>query len=141
VSAPVGPPLSNLGLRTVKRSAASQCLLACADVAPDRCCSLVPGFRLGTTMTYMERIGVRLLQQNAAAVLRRVEAGERVEVTDRGRPVALLVPIPKGGGLDRLRAEGRVTLARRDVLPEIVPSVPGEPALSEILAGMREDER
>jgi len=38
----------------------------------------------------MEKIGVRQLQQNAAAAVRRVQRGERLEVTDRGRPVAIL---------------------------------------------------
>ena len=42
----------------------------------------------------MERIGVRELRQHASRYLARVRAGESVEVTDRGRPVARLVPVP-----------------------------------------------
>ena len=42
----------------------------------------------------MEPIGVRALKQNASAVLKGiVESGEAVTVTDRGRPVAQIVPI------------------------------------------------
>jgi prevent-host-death family protein len=41
----------------------------------------------------MERIGVRELRQNASRYLARVAGGETLEVTDRGRPVALLVPL------------------------------------------------
>ena len=42
----------------------------------------------------MERIGVRELRQHASRYLARVRAGETIEVTDRGRPVARLVPPP-----------------------------------------------
>lgn len=41
----------------------------------------------------MERIGVRELRQNASRYLARVERGECFEVTDHGRPVAMVVPI------------------------------------------------
>ncbi|MBK5222111.1 MAG: type II toxin-antitoxin system Phd/YefM family antitoxin [Acidimicrobiia bacterium] len=41
----------------------------------------------------MERIGIRELRQNASRYLARVRAGETIEVTDRGRPVARLVPV------------------------------------------------
>ena len=40
----------------------------------------------------MKTIGVRQLRQRASEYLRRVEAGGTVEVTARGRAVALLVP-------------------------------------------------
>jgi prevent-host-death family protein len=41
----------------------------------------------------MERIGVRELRQHASRYLARVRAGETIEVTDRGRAVARLVPV------------------------------------------------
>jgi prevent-host-death family protein len=64
------------------------------------------------TMCYMERIGIRELRQNASRYIERVKAGETLEVTERGRPVAVLAPLPKPtSGLDRLIAEGRVTPA------------------------------
>jgi prevent-host-death family protein len=43
----------------------------------------------------MEQIGVRELRQQAGRYLARVATGETIEVTDRGRPVALLVPTRK----------------------------------------------
>ena len=43
-------------------------------------------------MSHMERVGVRELRRDASAILRRVAAGETVEVTDRGRHVAVGVP-------------------------------------------------
>ena len=44
-------------------------------------------------MSHMERVGVRELRRDASAILRRVAAGETVEVTDRGRPVHVLLTI------------------------------------------------
>ncbi|HKV98709.1 MAG TPA: type II toxin-antitoxin system prevent-host-death family antitoxin [Vicinamibacterales bacterium] len=38
-------------------------------------------------------IGVRELKANLSACLRRVQAGERLTVTDRGRAVAVLAPV------------------------------------------------
>jgi prevent-host-death family protein len=43
----------------------------------------------------MDRIGVRELRQHASKYLNRVAHGETIEVTDRGRPVARLVPTPQ----------------------------------------------
>ena len=41
----------------------------------------------------MDRVGIRELRQNLSVYLRRVRAGEALEVTERGRPVATLQPI------------------------------------------------
>jgi prevent-host-death family protein len=90
----------------------------------------------------MERVGIRELRQNAAAVLRRVASGEVVEVTDRGRAVARIVPLHEASGLDQLVAEGRASGTTRDLL-DIKPMsrVAGKPLLSKVLADMRSDER
>lgn len=62
----------------------------------------------------MERIGVRQLRQHASTYLAKVKAGETVEVTQRGRLVALLVPPrPAASARDDLIAEGRLIPARR----------------------------
>jgi prevent-host-death family protein len=56
------------------------------------------------------KVGVRELRQNLSVYLRRVKAGEALEVTDRGHVVALLVPLPDPDTpLDRLVASGRAT--------------------------------
>jgi prevent-host-death family protein len=91
----------------------------------------------------MKRIGVRELRQQASKYLRQVEAGETIEVTDRGRPVALLVPVPSRGVLDRLAASGRLVLASRDLLDlgKPIEPTPGVPLPSEALADARADER
>ena len=57
----------------------------------------------------MERIGVRELRQHASRYLDRVKLGETVEVTERGKLVALLgPPNPLDDARDRLIAEGRL---------------------------------
>ncbi len=66
-------------------------------------------------MSHMERIGIRELRRDASAILRRVAAGETIEVTDRGRPVAVLVQsVP--GGLASLEREGLVRRTQGDLL-------------------------
>jgi prevent-host-death family protein len=90
----------------------------------------------------MDRVGIRQLRQNATAVLRRVAAGEVIEVTDRGRAVARIVPMNEASRLEQLVAEGRasgVTVDLLDVIP--IPRIAGKPLLSTILADMRADER
>ena len=61
----------------------------------------------------MERIGVRELRQHASRYLARVAAGETIEVTDRGRPIALLVPVGKNRWQE-LMASGQVLAATQD---------------------------
>lgn len=40
-------------------------------------------------------IGVRELKAHLSECLRRVQAGERITVTDRGRPIAVLAPVER----------------------------------------------
>ncbi len=62
------------------------------------------------------RVGVRELRQNLSKYLRRVVAGETLEVTERGRPVAVLSPLPEEAtAIDRLAALGRLKRARLDL--------------------------
>lgn len=62
----------------------------------------------------MASIGIRELKQNASEVIARVARGEWLIVTDRGRPVAQISPVP-ASQLDRLRDAGRV----RDAVQEV----------------------
>ncbi|MHB8508806.1 MAG: type II toxin-antitoxin system Phd/YefM family antitoxin [Candidatus Dormibacteria bacterium] len=94
----------------------------------------------------MEQVGVRRLKQETAALLRRVAAGEGLEITDHGHPVARLVPILRNP-VDQMISEGRIRPATGDLeetmrrleLPR--PRPKGRPLLSQILAEMRADER
>ncbi len=89
-------------------------------------------------MKHMSEVGIRALKQNASAVVAHASAGETVTITDRGRPVAQMTPIPSSP-LQSLLAAGRGRSARRAITmlapPEAGPSVSGE------LADMRDAER
>jgi prevent-host-death family protein len=91
----------------------------------------------------MTRVGIRELRQRASELLRRVESGETIEVTDRGRPVALLTPVPEGEPLERLRAAGEVSRPVGDLfeLPAPLPLEPGQEPPSVVLERLRRDER
>jgi len=57
----------------------------------------------------VDRIGVRELRQHASRYLDQVKAGETVEVTERGKLIALLVPPgPARSARDGLVASGRL---------------------------------
>ncbi len=89
----------------------------------------------------MERIGVRELRQHASRYLARVKAGEPVEVTERGKLVARLVPAPAAEtGAEQLVAEGRLLPAtgpRR--LPPPAAAQPHEPDTGEVLDELRDE--
>lgn len=56
------------------------------------------------------RVGVRELRQNLSVYLVRIAAGETLEVTDRGKAVAVLAPLPPAATLvQKLIAAGRAT--------------------------------
>ncbi|CAN5763950.1 MAG: type II toxin-antitoxin system prevent-host-death family antitoxin [Geodermatophilaceae bacterium] len=88
----------------------------------------------------MESIGVRELRQYASRYLARVAAGESLQITDRGRPVARLIP-PAEDSWEEMIATGRV------LAPELPGDVTDEPpqdygfSASEELARLREHER
>jgi prevent-host-death family protein len=65
------------------------------------------------------RVGIRELRENLSRLVRGVRRGEVLEVTDRGEPVARLVPLsPRVTGLEDLVADGTVRPARtREALP------------------------
>ena len=94
----------------------------------------------------MNSVGIRELRQNASAVLRRVVAGEVVDVTDHGHPIARIVPL-RHRTLDQLVLEGRATPATADLLDVMeqmrmpVRARRGRPGLSETLTAMRDDAR
>jgi prevent-host-death family protein len=72
----------------------------------------------------MDRVGIRELRNNVAAVVRRAAAGERVVVTVDGVPAAQLGPLHPGDSLtvDDLIAAGLATTpGRRDRPPAPEP--------------------
>ena len=88
----------------------------------------------------MSRIGVRELRQHASKYLARVKAGETVEVTERGRLIAKLVPPqPAETVRDRLITEGRLLPASRSrhTLPPPVNVPADAPSVAEVLNDLR----
>jgi prevent-host-death family protein len=90
-------------------------------------------------------VGIRELRQQASAVLRRVRAGEVIEVTEHGHPIARIVPI-QPGILEQLTVEGRASTAEDDLLHLLeelsLPAAPAGTRLpSQALADLRAEER
>ncbi len=58
------------------------------------------------------------MRQNLSVYLKRVAAGETLQVTEHGHPVALLSPLPKQheSALDRLIAQGLATPAKENLV-------------------------
>ena len=64
----------------------------------------------------MADVGVRELKQRLSEYLDRVEQGETLRVTDRGRPKAVISPVPGVARLAAGVAEGWITPAGTDRL-------------------------
>lgn len=79
------------------------------------------------------------MRNNSAEVLRRVEAGEELVVTNHGRPVARLLPVAPSV-LDDLERRGELRRAREDW--DTLPSPSAAPdgvTTAEILSDLRRD--
>ncbi|MEO9044171.1 MAG: type II toxin-antitoxin system prevent-host-death family antitoxin [Candidatus Dormibacter sp.] len=93
----------------------------------------------------MKQVGMRELNQHPSRVIDLVKHGEAVEITDRGRPVARVVPITHhADALGNLVRDGRA-LAPATGAERIIPlppayGDPGESAAEEVAAA-RERER
>jgi prevent-host-death family protein len=87
-------------------------------------------------------VGVRELRQNLSVYLARVIAGETLEVTDRGHPVAVLAPLGHGSSiLETLRLNGRLIPASGDLLALKRPAQPVSRRGSRALQRQRADRR
>jgi prevent-host-death family protein len=86
------------------------------------------------------QVGIRELRQNLSKYLRRVVNGERLEVTERGRPMAVLAPLSEStSALARLVGSGRARPPQAD-LPDLAPprgpiTTKGTEALRELREG------
>jgi prevent-host-death family protein len=90
----------------------------------------------------MKTVGVRALKQNASAVVADAAAGTVVTITDRGRPVAQLIPLPSSH-LETLVAARRARPPRRSLADLGRPPHRrrGRPRLSAVLGELRDDQR
>lgn len=93
-----------------------------------------------------DTIGVRELRQYASTYLSRVKGGETITVTERGRPIARLVPLDaatrgwREDWIERglLRPATRPASAWLDLDP--IRREPGETALSAVLDEVRRED-
>jgi prevent-host-death family protein len=87
------------------------------------------------------RIGIRELRDTLTQTIRRVRAGETIEVTHDGEPVAVLSPYRRDR-IEQLIASGRVTAPTRPLypLPKRFP-VTGPMTASEALEEDRSSDR
>ncbi len=98
-------------------------------------------------MSHMVSIGVRELRRDASRWLARVRAGEAVVVTDHGRPVAKMVPLPEPQGYAELLAAGRIApgsgRSSSEVLRDLDNDIPPDEgsSVSEELDRLRARER
>lgn len=89
----------------------------------------------------MEQIGIRELRQHASRWLRRVQAGEWFEVTDRGRPVATLAPVDSSESrLDRLLSSGQLRAPTATRTPGHRYRITTGPSASEVLSQLRAED-
>ena len=89
------------------------------------------------------RIGIRELRQHASVYVDLAEKGYTVDITNRGRLVAQLVPVREpGSALERLIAAGILEPAEEgggvEDLDPYPPPPAGQPTASEILGQMRQ---
>ena len=104
-----------------------------------------PAARAEARASARTRIGIRELRQHASVYVDLAEKGYTVDITNRGRLVAQLIPVREPGSpLERLIAAGIVEPAEEaggvgDLDP--YPASPaGQPTASEILTQMRQAE-
>ena len=89
----------------------------------------------------MEQIGVQELRRNASRYLSRVASRqESIEITDRGRPIARLVPITNDDWANIIAA-GEIVQADPDIDVRDVEPLAVDVNASEVLRELREHER
>lgn len=92
-------------------------------------------------MWIMERVGIRELRENLRRYLERAAHGDAFVVTEFGRPLARLGPLPDSGSrYHRLVAEGRVTPARRRIDQLPLPRASARRGAAAAVIGERADD-
>ena len=88
----------------------------------------------------LEKIGIRELRQHASRWVAKASAGATIQITDRGRPVARLVPAdPVASTRDKLIAEGLLSPAANPRTSLSADNLLEGPPLSQILDELRAD--
>jgi prevent-host-death family protein len=88
----------------------------------------------------VDSIGIRELRQNASVWIAKAKAGATIQITDRGRPVARLVPItPTEQARGHLIADGQLIPAATPRVPLNMADLIEGPSLTSILDEQRSD--
>lgn len=90
------------------------------------------------------QVGIREMRQNLSVYVDRVKAGETLEVTERGLPVARIGPIPPARltPYQRMIQQGRLTAVTKDLLDiEPLDPMPGGASLTQTVLAMRQADR
>jgi prevent-host-death family protein len=87
-------------------------------------------------------VAIHTLNQHTTEVIARVERGETVEITKRGRPVARLVPVTHSDTLADLVAEG-IAMPPTVTGPVHMPTLLAEPdsEAGALVSALRDEER
>lgn len=82
-------------------------------------------------------VGVRDLKNALSRYLKRVQNGETIVVTDRGRPVARIIPAGIPESIARMLAEGRASWSGKAFVPPAkrIRPRPGPPASQYVSEG------
>jgi len=93
-------------------------------------------------MEAMPQVGIRELRQSASEILAKVKEGTVYEITDRGVPVARIIPVT-ASLYEEYLAAGLITPAKNpDWRPTKFPAkVKGSKTSTEVLMEMRAEER
>ena len=85
-------------------------------------------------------VGIRELKARLSEHLERVAAGEVINVTNRGRYIAQIVPVAGRGNLDRGLAEGWITRTAHRPPEPVTPLRPrsGTPTTTELIVRDRD---
>ncbi len=83
-------------------------------------------------------VGVKELRGNLRHWLEAVQEGAEITITERGRPIARIIPAAGKSAYERMVAEGLITPAKRPRLPSgAYPRVAADVSLSDIVIEQR----
>jgi prevent-host-death family protein len=90
------------------------------------------------TITFVD-VAVSVLRAELASWIERVRAGEEVVVTDRGVPVARLLPVDAAPLIEQLTRQGVLSKPRRSQRPAArgAPRVQARGSVSELVSEQR----
>ena len=85
------------------------------------------------TWSPVVEVGIRELRDQLSKWVARARKGEEVVITDRGKPVARLVPVDGESNYDRLVREGRITPSRSKRRTRGMPRVEAKGSVSDLV--------